>query len=148
VTPGPDAGSGPEPSLTAPLTVPVALVGASAPPAAVVAAASTGPARIAVSGAGIRGPGGCVQRNFHLAVRGAKILRVDFTLDGKNLRRVNKRDASGLYRVTVNTSRVSRTSHKVNARVAFIPGVAPRVRNVSTTFNRCAKAAVAPAFTG
>jgi hypothetical protein len=103
---------------------------------------------IAVSGAGARGPGGCIQRTFRVSVRGANILRVDFSIDGRTFKRVAKRDASGLYRMTVTLRGLSRTTHKITARVAFRPGVAPRVRNLPISFRRCAQVAAAPAFTG
>ena len=123
-----------------------ALVGVSA--VAGVAGASTGPARLSVSGAAARGPGGCVQRSFKAAVRGANILRVDFALDGRHMKRVVRRDSTGMFRATVSLRGISRTSHRITARVTFLPGSTPRVRILPIAFRRCAQAAAAPAFTG
>jgi hypothetical protein len=130
--------------------VPVTPSAGSLPPlvSAAVVAASNGPARALVSGAGTRGPGGCVQRSFKVAVRGANIQRVDFALDGKRMARVSTRDGSGMFRATIAVGRLSRTTHRITARVAFFPGSSPRVRTLPIAFRRCARAAEAPAFTG
>jgi hypothetical protein len=122
----------------------------SLPPlvSAEVLAASTGPAKALVSGAGVRGPGGCVQRGFKVAVKGANIQRVDFSLDGKRMSRVTKRDSSGMFRSTITLGGLSRTTHRITARVAFFPGSSPRVRTLPIAFRRCAQAVAAPAFAG
>jgi hypothetical protein len=122
---------------------------AAAPVAAsAVLAAASGPAKIAISGAGARGPGGCIQRTFKVSVRGARILHVDFTLDGRTLARVTRRDSSGLYRTTVTIGGLARKTHRIKARVAFIAGTAPRTRTLPVLFRRCALVATAPAFAG
>lgn len=122
----------------------------SLPPlvSAAVIAASSGPAKALLSNAGVRGPGGCVQRGFKVAVRGANIQRVDFALDGKRMARVTKRDSSGMFRATIKVGGLSRRTHRITARVAFFPGTSPRVRSLPIAFRRCARAAAAPAFTG
>jgi hypothetical protein len=122
----------------------------SLPPlvSAEVAAASRGPARVLVSNAGARGPGGCVARTFKVAVRGANIVRVDFALDGKRMSRVTRRDASGMFRATIKLAGLAKRAHHVSARVAFFPGVLPRVRTLPIAFRVCGRAAAAPAFTG
>jgi hypothetical protein len=149
--PGPTNPGPTDSPLTNPGTPPAALVAAAdtgAGGTGAVAGSSSGPARVAVSVAGVRGPGGCVQRPFRVSVRGAKILRVDFALDGRHLQRATRRDASGLYRATISMRGLSRTTHRITARVAFQPGAAPRVRTLPVSFRRCAQAAAAPAFTG
>lgn len=130
--------------------VPPTAIAGSLPPlvSAAVLAASTGPAKAVVSNAGVRGPGGCVQRAFKVAVRGANIQRVDFAIDGKRMARVSKRDSTGMFRATVTLGGLSRTTHRITARVAFFPGSSPRVRTLPIAFRRCARAAAAPAFTG
>ncbi len=122
----------------------------SLPPlvSAALAGAANGPARVSVSGAGARGPGGCVQRSFKVAVRGANILRVDISMDGKHMVRVTRRDSSGMFRATMSLAGVTRTTHRISARVAFFPGSAPRVRTLPIAFRRCGSAVAAPAFTG
>jgi hypothetical protein len=137
--------------LTNPVTPPAALVAADTPSpqaASGVAGATTSRATVSVSGAGVRGPGGCVQRAFKVSVGGANILRVDFAIDGRALRRVTKRDASGRFRADVSLAGLSRTSHRITARVTFRPGSSPRVRTLPVSFQRCARVATAPAFTG
>ncbi len=142
----------PPPPLVPPGVTPIAptAIAGSLPPlvSAAVLAASQGPAQIQVSGAAARGPGGCVATSFKVAVRGANIQRVDFSLDGKRLSRVLKRDKSGMFRTTINVSALSRRTHRVTARVAFFAGSSPRVRSLPIAFRRCAKAVAAPAFTG
>jgi hypothetical protein len=145
VPPPPDA------ALSAPLASPPALVAAAdtpAPATVAVAGAQTSRAKVSVSGAGARGPGGCVQRAFKVSVLGANILRVDFSIDGRTLKRVIRRDASGRYRADVSLAGLTRTSHRIVARVAFRNGFAPQVRNLPVTFRRCAQIATAPSFTG
>jgi hypothetical protein len=89
-----------------------------------------------------------VQRGFKVAVKGANIQRVDFSLDGKRMSRVTKRDSSGMFRSTITLGGLSRTTHRITARVAFFPGSSPRVRTLPIAFRRCAQAVAAPAFAG
>jgi hypothetical protein len=141
--------------LTDPVTAPPALIAAGADETAPaplaasgVSGASVSRARVSVSGAGTRGPGGCVQRSFKVSVRGSGILRVDYLLDGRAMKRVTKRDSSGRYRADVSLTGLARTSHRITARVTFHSRFAPRRRNLPVTFHRCAQIATAPAFAG
>src|SRR5204862_6879093 len=117
-----------------PVTPPAALVAAETPAAPAgssgVAGATASRATVAVSGAGSRGPGGCVQRSFKVAVTGANILRVDFPLDGRATKRVTRRDGSGRYRADVSLKGLTRSAHRIIARVSFRAGSAPAVRSL------------------
>jgi hypothetical protein len=137
---------GPNPRVPAvPPVAPTEIAG-SLPPLVTPSAVSA--AKVFVSAAGARGPGGCVQRSFKAAVRGSRIVRVDFSLDGHVMKRVTHRDGSGMFRATIGLAGLTRTTHHITARVLFMPNTSPRRRTLPIAFRRCAQAASAPAFTG
>ena len=109
---------------------------------------SSANAEVHVSGASTRGPGGCVRRAFNVAVAGTNIRYVDFSLDGRFVRRVTRRDASGFYRTTISLRGLARTTHRVNARVVFRAGSRPLTRTLPVGFRVCPRAVSRPAFTG
>jgi hypothetical protein len=109
---------------------------------------SSASAEVRVSGASTRGPGGCVRQAFNVAVAGTNIRYVDFSLDGRFLRRVTLRDASGFYRATISLRGLARTTHRVRARVVFRAGSRPLTRTLPVGFRLCSRAVSRPAFTG
>jgi hypothetical protein len=151
VTPGPTAAPPPlssdvaaQPPSDVAAQAPTATSG-SLPPLVLGSSAS---AEVRVSGASTRGPGGCVRRAFNVAVAGTNIRYVDFSLDGRFLRRVTRRDASGFYRATISLRGLARTTHRVSARVVFRAGSRPLTRTLPVGFRLCPRAVSRPAFTG
>lgn len=127
---------------------PTAVTG-SLPPLVLVKGASVESPRIV--GAGARGPGNCLKRSFRVAVNGRNIERVDFSLNGRRVARVTKRDQSGLYRAKISVGDVSRDKqNKVIARVVFRPETGAKARTLPITVRRCARVVKrqSPRFTG
>ena len=96
----------------------------------------------------LRGPTGCISSATHvLTVRGSRIARVTFYVDGRYIGTRTKPNRGTAYTVTVRGSRLRRGSHVVTARVTYVPGTNPSSRILRLSFARCARA-VTPKFTG
>ena len=94
----------------------------------------------------LRGPSGCVNRAFHARVRGRRIARVRFYVDGRLVKTIRGRRAS--YSVKVRPRGLGFGRHRVVARVRFVAASETRPRTLRLTFRRCARQTVAPRFTG
>jgi hypothetical protein len=96
----------------------------------------------------LRGPTGCVSNASHvLTVRGKRIARVSFYIDGRYVGTRTKPNRGAAYTVTVRGSRLRKGAHRVVARVTYTPDTNPRTRTLTLAFARCARA-VQPKFTG
>jgi hypothetical protein len=96
----------------------------------------------------LRGPTGCISSRSHvLTVRGSRIARVSFYVDGRYVGTRTKPNRGTAYTVTVRGSRLSRGSHVVTARVTYVADTNPRTKILRLSFARCARA-VTPKFTG
>jgi hypothetical protein len=80
----------------------------------------------------------CGGRPFLAWVRGARIRRVLFRLDGEKLRGVSVADWRGRYGVRVNPSRLREGKHVVSARIEFLQGSGLKQRTVRLSFRKCA----------
>lgn len=93
-------------------------------------------------------PTGCVPRPFDAAVRGTRIRRVRFYLDGRSIAVVRRPNRGGRrYAIRVNPRRLSRGAHRIVARVTFTRGSATAQRRLTVVFQRCGRRA-SPRFTG
>ena len=100
-----------------------------------------------VSGrASLRGPSGCVYRAFTARVRGRRIARVRFYLDGRLVKTME--DRRRLYTVKLRPRGLDLGFHRVTARVSFVAASRTASRTLRLTFRRCARQTVAPRFTG
>jgi hypothetical protein len=79
----------------------------------------------------------CGARPFLAWVRGERIRRVSFRLNGKRLGSASVADWRGRYGVTVNPTRLSRGRHVVAARVEFLRGSGLKRRTVRVSFRKC-----------
>jgi hypothetical protein len=104
--------------------------------------------RLAFVSAAARGPGRCVARPFLVSVRGANILRVDFSVNGRLLTRVTRRDRTGAFRAVVSPRGLRGGLHRVNARVVFRPAARAAARTLRMSFRRCPRPIQRPLFTG
>ena len=96
----------------------------------------------------LRGPSGCVSSRTHvLTVRGTRIARVSFYLDGRYIGTRTRPNRGTAYTVTVRGSKLRRGSHLVTARITYVAGSNPQSRTLQLAFARCARA-VTPKFTG
>jgi hypothetical protein len=96
----------------------------------------------------LSGPSGCVPRPFTAVVRGRQIRRVTFFLDGRRLARRSARRGQRRFAVRVQPGRLGVGVHRVTARVVFRPASRTRQRRLVLSFQRCARSAPAPRFTG
>jgi hypothetical protein len=100
-----------------------------------------------VSGrARLRGPSGCVYQAFTARVRGRRIARVRFYVDGKLVKTVS--DQRRLYKAKIRPRGLGIGIHRVTARVQFVADARTPARTLRLTFRRCARQTVQPRFTG
>ena len=96
----------------------------------------------------LRGPTGCVSSRTHvLTVRGQRIARVSFYLDGRYIGTRTRPNKGAAYTVTIRGRKLRRGSHLVTARITYLAGSNPQTRTLQLAFARCARA-VTPKFTG
>jgi hypothetical protein len=79
----------------------------------------------------------CGTRPFLAWVRGARIRRVQFRLDGRKLRSVSAADWRGRYGVTVRPGRLREGRHVVTAQIEFLRGSGLKQRTVRLSFRKC-----------
>jgi hypothetical protein len=96
----------------------------------------------------LSGPTGCVSSASHvLAVRGQRIARVSFYVDGRYVGTRTKPNRGTAFTVTVKGSKLRNGAHRVVARVTYVADTAPHTKTLTLAFAKCARA-VTPKFTG
>jgi hypothetical protein len=110
-----------------------------APPPAPKSPTTTGIANISSGG-----NTGCANKPFRVNVTGRGIRRVVFTLDGKRIATLTGRDRVS---VLIKPAKYKRGTHRVLARVTYLPSTGTSPKTMRAVFSRCARAA-APQFTG
>jgi hypothetical protein len=97
----------------------------------------------------MHGTSGCARTAAKATVTGRNITQVEFRLDGKHARVAR---AAGTNRkrfsVTYSTKGLKTGLHRITARVRYARASATKPRTHTITFQRCARAAVAPTFAG
>jgi len=102
-----------------------------------------------VSGrAALRGASGCVSRAFRAVVSGRQIRRVTFFVDGKRVARRSARGNQRSFSLRVRPASLGFGVHRVTARVVFRAASGTRPRTYRLSFQRCARGAISPRFTG
>jgi len=97
----------------------------------------------------LRGPSGCVRGPFRATVRGSRIARVTFFVDGKRFRRITAPNGEGSrFSVRINPRGRGFGVHRVTARVQFAAGAQTKTRTLRLSFQRCKRQVVRPRFTG
>jgi hypothetical protein len=96
----------------------------------------------------LRGPSGCVRGPFKATVRGTRIARVTFFLDGKRFKRINATAGQTKFQVSINPRGRGFGVHRVTARVQFVAEANTSNRTLRLSFQRCKKQTVKPRFTG
>jgi hypothetical protein len=104
--------------------------------------------RIAPGRARLLGPTGCTARAFHARVRGTKIARVVFTLDGRRIKTLRKKNFRGTYAVRINPRSLRIGVHRLVVKVTFQRGSGTKAKTMRLAFQRCPRALRAPRFTG
>ena len=97
----------------------------------------------------LRGPSGCVKGPFKATVRGSRIARVTFFVDGKRVKRITAPNGEGSrFTISINPRGRSFGVHRVTARVEFAAASQTQTRTLALSFQRCKKQVVNPRFTG
>ncbi len=97
----------------------------------------------------LRGPSGCVDGPFTATVRGARIARVTFFVDGKRFRRITAPNGEGSrFTARINPRGRGFGVHRVTVRVEFATASNTSTRTLRLSFQRCRKQVVKPRFTG
>jgi hypothetical protein len=112
-------------------------------PGQIVAGVRIGPGR-----ARLLGPSGCTARAFHARIRGVRIARVVFKLDGKRIKTVTRKNFRGTYAVRIDPRHLRLGVHRLVATVTFRRGSATKAKTFRLAFQRCPRALRAPQFTG
>jgi plastocyanin len=82
-------------------------------------------------------PGDCATRSFLAWVRGDRIRRVAFQLDGRRLGTVAVADWRGRYGVKVDPAELAGGRHVVAARIEFVDSAGMRPKTVRLVFSKC-----------
>jgi len=96
----------------------------------------------------LSGPSGCVKKAFDATVRGRRIAKVTFYVDGRKVATRKARAGQRTFRYTVRPNGLSRGVHRVTARVRFVPASETKARTLRLAFQRCKRQVVTPRFTG
>ena len=99
--------------------------------------------RIVAGRSRLLGPSGCAGKTVKATVKGSRIARVTFTLDGKVVKVVK---GAGSY--SVKSSSLKAGVHWIKARVTYEAGAATSARTHRVTFQRCVVRRIAPRFAG
>ncbi|KKK78733.1 hypothetical protein LCGC14_2840590, partial [marine sediment metagenome] len=91
---------------------------------------------------------GCAPGSFRMRVRGTRIAKVTFYLNGRRIGTLRKPNRGKSYAATIRRNRLRVGSNRVKARVDFTAGSASTRKTVRRTVRRCARKAVRPKFTG
>jgi hypothetical protein len=100
-------------------------------------------ARIVAGSARLFGKTGCARGLYTARVRGKRILRVAFRLDGRKLR---SRRAGSAFVASFKVSELRKGVHRIRAQVTFKAGTSPKSETLRLSFQRCSGVR-APRFT-
>jgi hypothetical protein len=106
------------------------------------------PERITPGAARLIAPTGCASKAFNARVRGSKIARVVFILDGKTVKTLRKPNSGKLFSVRVDPGKLRVGVHRIVAAITFQAGSGTRPKRQTISFQRCARKLQAPRFTG
>jgi ribosomal protein L23 len=95
----------------------------------------------------LRGPSGCVKQAFNATVRGRRIARVTFYVDGEKRKRIVAKSGQRVFRVKVRPGSTVGV-HRVTARVVFKASSGTKARTLRLSYRRCVRQVVTPQFAG
>ena len=104
--------------------------------------------RITPGRARLLAPTGCTSRAFHARIRGVKIAKVVFKLDGRRVKTLTRKNFRGTYAVRIDPRHLRLGVHRLVATVTFQRGSATKAKTFRLAFQRCPRALRAPRFTG
>jgi hypothetical protein len=92
---------------------------------------------------------GCVYgRGFSARIKGKRMQRVVFLLDGKAVKSISRPRDNRVYSYRVNVAKLATGGHTITARVTFLSATKTKSKTMRLSFRRCVRAVHAPAFTG
>jgi hypothetical protein len=102
----------------------------------------------AEASARMSGPRRCVRGQFAARVTGREIARVTFFVDGRRRRTVAATGGRTVFSLRVDPLGQNLGMHRITAKVRFTADSGATARTLRLVYQRCAKAAVRPRFTG
>jgi hypothetical protein len=96
----------------------------------------------------LSGRTGCQRKAFRVQVRGSRIAKVVFTVDGTRLATLRAPNRGNRFSVLLVPRGLALGRHRVNARITFAAGSGTRARTLRMVVRRCKHAAVQPRFVG
>jgi len=132
-TPPPPSGENPPPPV---VTVPLAQP--AQPPAGELLGE-----QIVAARSSLRGPSGCIGTTVRATVKGSRVAKVTFVLDGEEVKVVK---GAGSY--AVKSSTLAPGVHRIKARVTYEAASHTPPRAPVLTFQRCVKRTIKPRFAG
>jgi hypothetical protein len=106
------------------------------------------PEEVVPGTARLTGPSGCVRKAFKATVRGSRIAKVTFFVDGKKRKTITAKAGQRAFKLKVRPNALGRGVHRVTARVQFVAESETKTRTLRLSFQRCARQVVRPQFTG
>ncbi|HZX53117.1 MAG TPA: carboxypeptidase regulatory-like domain-containing protein [Ilumatobacteraceae bacterium] len=107
------------------------------------------PARIIPGVARLSAKTGCIaSKGFDARIRGRKMLRITFFIDGHAMKSVVRPKDNATYRYRVNVAKLKVGRHHLAVKVTFRSQSHTKSKTLRSTFQRCAAQRRAPAFTG
>ena len=109
------------------------------------------PAGGEICGAGtarVIGVSGCQNKPFSVKVSGTQVATVVFTLDGRRIATLRKRNRGRFYSVTISPARLKIGTHRVLAKTTFTKKSATKPKTLRVVFSRCTRNLTGPQFTG
>jgi len=113
-----------------------------------LAAQAVIPGKVVNGTARLSGPSGCVKKPFDATVRGRRIAKVTFYVDGRKAATRNAKPGQRAFKYKVRPGGLGRGVHRVTARVQFVAASETKSRTLRLSFQRCARQVVTPRFTG
>lgn len=104
--------------------------------------------RITPGRAQLLAPSGCVARAFHARIRGVRVAKVVFYLDGHKIKTLKRKNFRGTYAVRINPTHMRVGVHRLLVKVTFKRGSGTKAKTFRLAFQRCPRALRAPRFTG
>ncbi|HLM18901.1 MAG TPA: DUF11 domain-containing protein, partial [Acidimicrobiia bacterium] len=111
-------------------------------------AQQTLPEQIVNGTARLTGPSGCVKKAFNATVRGRRIAKVTFFVDGKKRATITAEPGQRKFQFKVRPNALGRGIHRVTAKVEFVAESQTKSRTLRLSFQRCRRETVQPRFTG
>ena len=106
------------------------------------------PEEVITGTARLTGPSGCVKKAFNATVRGSRIAKVTFFVDGKKRKTITAKAGQRAFKLKVRPNALGRGVHRVTARVQFVAESETKTKTLRLSFQRCARQVVRPQFTG